>query len=62
MEKEICEPSQTREKPVNAKIVIKISGLPDKAFTTLFLEGKSRASFYAGFTQQICVILLPVFI
>lgn len=62
VEKEIYVPSQTREKPVDDKIVIKFSGLPNPCFTTLFLERKSRASFYAGFTQQICVILLPVFI
>lgn len=49
------------KKHVDAETVVKFSELPNPLFTTLFLGRKSRASFYAGFTQQICVILLPVF-
>lgn len=61
VEKEIYVPSQTREKPVDAKPLIKFSGLPNPLFTTFFLKRKPKASFYANLTQKICVILLPVF-
>lgn len=45
--KKICVPSQTREKYVEAKIVLKFPGLPKALCTTLFFPRKATASFYA---------------
>lgn len=45
--KKICVPSQTREKHIEARVVLKFSGLPKTLFTTYFFPREARASFYA---------------
>lgn len=43
----ICVPSQTREKHVEDKLVLKFPGLPETLLTEPFFPRKARASFCA---------------
>lgn len=63
----ICVPSQTREKHVEAKIVLKFPGLPKALFTTLL--SKKHPSMLSSNTTDMChfiacihTFITPIFI